>query len=217
MGLQAKRVPSHIQIELERRTDMKRIGLAGLVVYTLLLLAIQGASAQDGRPGCLDGPDAAAEAISKPAGLGRPIPAISPKLPATCGSGENPDVLPVTCLDGPGAAAETTSKTAGLARAIPATSPKQPASCGSGENPDVLPVACLDGPGAAAEAVSKPAGLARPIPATSPKQPASCGSGENPDVLPVTCLDGPGAAAEISLNACRAGAMKRTGSALRRL
>ena len=102
---------------------MKRIGLAGLVVYILLLLATQGASAQmDGRPAhrgampgtrsrattcseCLIGP--AAEAVaSKPAGLARAIPATSPKQPASCGSGENPDVLPVTCLDGPDAAAE---------------------------------------------------------------------------------------------------------------
>ena len=31
---------------------MKRIGLAGLMVYALLLLAVQGASAQSGSPGC---------------------------------------------------------------------------------------------------------------------------------------------------------------------
>ena len=90
---------------------MKRIGLAGLMVCILLLFAAQGASAQNGWPACPSWGNAwdakpggnvseclirpAAEAVaSKPAGLARPIPATSPKQPASCGSGENPDVCP---------------------------------------------------------------------------------------------------------------------------
>jgi hypothetical protein len=200
---------------------MKRIGLAGLMVYTLLLFAVQGASAHDGRSGCpwgaaydpmahvlacLSGATAPESSAPKTAGLAAPAPTREQFVPCSVGEGLDPllDPQALACLtQSVVPAAKAASKPAGLAAPAPAVDPKQSLPClpwGDVYDPATMMLSygpeCVSRP-AANSAAPKTAGLAKLTPV---EEFVPCGSSESLDPLlnplALACLSQPVAAAK---------------------
>jgi hypothetical protein len=166
---------------------MKRIGLAGLMVYALLLLAVQGASAQDGSPSCpggsaydLTGHGCVTGYVNAPTAVNSIAPKATGLAVVATVASQDPTMDWISSQE-----RNANVVAAGLAKVAPAVDPKQGLpGCPWGYyyNPithDYVLV-CVSQP-ADNTAALKPAGLAASVPVVAPEQGSRCMSYAGPN------------------------------------